>query len=64
MNSAASTPPICIIKAGSTFPENVAETGDFEDWLIAGLGLPKTEVRVIDAIEAAKLPPPTDAPAS
>jgi len=60
MKPAASTPPICIIKAGSTFPESVAETGDFEDWLIAGLGLPKTEVRVINAVEAAKLPPPAD----
>lgn len=58
MPSAAPVPPICIIKAGSTFPENLAETGDFDDWLIAGLGLPRNEVRVVDAREAAKLPAP------
>jgi len=55
--------PIYIIKAGSTFPENVAQTGDFEDWLIAGLGLPKTDVRgdvqVIDAREGGELPKPS-----
>ena len=53
-----SPPPICIIKAGSTFPENIAQTGDFEDWLIAGLGVPKSEVCVFDAREDTKLPKP------
>jgi len=52
------TPPICIIKAGSTFPESIAETGDFEDWLSAGLGLPKDAVRVLDARDVAELPAP------
>ncbi len=60
MPSAAPILPICIIKAGSTFPENLAETGDFDDWLIAGLGLPRNEVRVIDAREADKLPAPAE----
>jgi GMP synthase-like glutamine amidotransferase len=60
MPSAASIPQICIIKAGIRFPENLAETGDFDDWLIAGLGLPRNEERVIDAREAAKLPAPSE----
>ncbi len=54
------TPPIYIIKAGATFPENIAETGDFEDWLIAGLGVKQHEVRVLDAREDTPLPPPTE----
>ena len=55
-----SAPQICIIKAGSTFPENVAQSGDFDDWLIAGLGVPKAEVRVIDIHKNGKLPDPAE----
>lgn len=51
---------LCLIKAGSTFPENMAETGDFEDWLIAGLGLPRAEVRILDARDVSELPVPAD----
>jgi GMP synthase (glutamine-hydrolysing) len=56
--SSTSARPLCLIKAGSTYPENIAETGDFEDWLIAGLGLPEDAVCVLDAREVAELPPP------
>ncbi len=50
------TAKICIVKAGSTFPETMAASGDFEDWLIAGLGLSHGEVRVFDAQHADALP--------
>ena len=49
---------ILIVKAGDTFPELAAEGGNFEDWLITGLGLPKHSVRVIDARQDAPLPAP------
>jgi GMP synthase (glutamine-hydrolysing) len=29
---------ILVVKTGGTFPELAAETGDFEDWIAAGLG--------------------------
>lgn len=52
--------PICIIKVGETYPESVAQTGDFEDWLIAGMRLPRDAVRVVDARDGQPLPAPTD----
>ncbi len=54
------TAQICIVKAGSTFPETVAASGDFEDWLIAGLGLRPEQVRVVDASQSDALPPPDE----
>ena len=49
---------ILVIKAGDTFPELVTESGNFEDWLITGLGLPKDAVRIIDARLDTPLPAP------
>lgn len=60
MKKSTVSKPICIIKVGETYPESVAQTGDFEDWLIAGMGLPQESVRVIDARHDAPLPPPAD----
>ncbi len=45
--------PICIIKAGDTYPETLAQTGNFDDWLISGMKLEKSQVQVIDARDAA-----------
>ena len=49
--------PWAVIKAGSTHPEIAAEHGDFEDWIVAGLGLPDDRIRVIDAQRGEPLPP-------
>ncbi len=37
-----------IVKAGETFPSLISRRGDFEDWIIAGMGLTRDSVRVID----------------
>jgi GMP synthase (glutamine-hydrolysing) len=38
--------PICIIKAGDTYPDLAAKEGDFDAWIAAGLGV--DGVRVVD----------------
>ena len=47
---------ILILKMGSTLPSLKSRRGDFEDWIIAGLGLPRAEVVVIDAPAGDPLP--------
>ncbi len=56
------TPPrsLCLIKAGGTYPDVAGRLGDFEDWLMPGLGLPGRAVRVVDARQAADLPEPDE----
>lgn len=49
---------LCVIKAGGTYPDVVGRLGDFEDWLMPGLDLPRQAVRVVDARQAADLPEP------
>jgi GMP synthase (glutamine-hydrolysing) len=44
-----------ILKTGSTLPKLAARRGDFEDWILAGLGLPPEATRVLDMRE---VPPP------
>ncbi len=60
MNKPHPTKPVCIIKVGETYPDTVAQTGDFEDWLIAGMGLSPADVRMVDARFDAPLPAPAD----
>ncbi len=43
---------------GSTLPSLRARSGDFEDWIIDGAGLSRSEVRVIDAPAGESLPEP------
>ncbi len=50
--------PLCLVKAGGTYPEEVGRFGDFEDWVIAGLDLPRGAVRVLDAGSDDSLPEP------
>ncbi|MEJ5310312.1 MAG: glutamine amidotransferase [Anaerolineae bacterium] len=50
-----------IIKTGSTMPDLVARRGDFEDWIVQGLGLPKTMVRIVNVTNGEELPPPSEA---
>lgn len=42
---------------GGTFPSLAAARGDFEDWVFAGLELPRPQVRVCHVAEGEPLPP-------
>lgn len=56
MDKTMSNRKIILIKAGATF-DNVAERyGDFEEWIINGLGCSKENVRVIDSRTCLSLP--------
>ena len=48
--------PILIIKTGSTFPEISKDRGDFEDWIIAGMGLERHKFLIIDVSRGESLP--------
>ncbi len=50
------TTKLFIIKAGSTFPDMAAEQGDFEDWIINGLGLDNSLLEVVDVENGGALP--------
>ncbi len=51
---------ILVIKTGTTLPALLARQGDFEDWVISGLGVPPDHVRVVDVQAGAVLPEPGD----
>jgi len=51
---------ILVIKTGTTLPSLLATQGDFEDWVIAGLGLPFDQVLVVNVQAGAALPEPDD----
>ena len=46
-----------VLKMGSTLASLKSRKGDFESWIIAGLGLPPTEVDVVDVSAGQPLPP-------
>jgi GMP synthase (glutamine-hydrolysing) len=46
-----------IIKAGSTYATTGSRLGDFEDWVIAGMGVDRSMVDVVDVAGGAPLPP-------
>lgn len=48
---------LIVFKAGETFSALAEQLGDFEQWVIQGLGPVSTEVRVIDPRAASSLPP-------
>lgn len=48
--------PILIIKTGSTFPEISKDRGDFEDWIISGMGLERKKYLIIDVTKGEVLP--------
>lgn len=50
--------PFLIVQTGSTLPELRARRGDFPDWLRRGLGLARSEVRVVRADGGEALPTP------
>jgi GMP synthase (glutamine-hydrolysing) len=47
---------LCIIKVGSTFPHISAKMGDFEDWFLAGMQLPRSRVSLVDVRQPHTLP--------
>lgn len=48
--------PILIIKTGSTFPEIKTDRGDFEDWIINGMGIERRNFSIIDVSAGESLP--------
>lgn len=48
--------PILIIKTGKTFPVIAAKFGDFDDWIIAGMGLPEEHVTIVAPFLSQPLP--------
>ena len=51
-------PTFIILKTGSSYPDIARQRGDFEDWIIAAMGVPRADVAVVDAQKAATLPDP------
>ena len=47
---------IAIIKAGRTYDHMKARYGDFEDWIVTGMGLKNKQVWIIDVTIGAPLP--------
>ncbi len=47
---------VLILKMGSTLPLLRSRRGDFEDWVITGLGLAREKVRVVDVSGGEPLP--------
>jgi len=47
---------ILVVKLGSTYPQLIAKQGDFDDWVIRRLDLPKSAVKVVDIVAGDKLP--------
>jgi len=47
-----------IIKLGDTLPELAAQKGDFEDWILRGMGLTRSQVRIVDPTRGEALPAP------
>jgi GMP synthase (glutamine-hydrolysing) len=48
---------VLILKMGSTLPALKARKGDFEDWIIRGMGLTPDQVSVVDVSTGQRLPP-------
>jgi GMP synthase (glutamine-hydrolysing) len=48
--------PILIIKTGSTFPEISKDRGDFEDWIIAGMGIDRKKFLIVNVSRGELLP--------
>ncbi len=49
---------ILVVKTGRTFPEIALELGDFEDWIIRGMGLAPARCRVVNVEMGEALPGP------
>lgn len=49
---------LVIIKTGSTLPSLKAVRGDFEDWILAGMGISSREAVIVDVASGQPLPAP------
>lgn len=49
-----------VVKTGRTYDNIRARHGCFEDWMIAGLGVPSSQVDVVSVFEGGLLPPHLD----
>ena len=49
---------VLVIKTGATLPELRLRRGDYEDWIVAGLGLPWERIELVVAYESETLPGP------
>jgi GMP synthase (glutamine-hydrolysing) len=47
---------VAVLKTGDSHPKLVAQIGDFESWIIKGLGLPDEKVMVVDVRRTPELP--------
>jgi len=47
---------LVIIKTGGTIPSLKAQRGDFEDWILSGMGLESGQARVVDVAAGQSLP--------
>lgn len=50
--------PLIIFKVGTTFDSLIVNIGDFEDWIIRGLGTTSTKVEIIDPRRNIAFPKP------
>jgi GMP synthase (glutamine-hydrolysing) len=47
---------LVIIKTGDTLPELAARKGDFEDWVLRGMGLERQQTLIVDVVRGEALP--------
>lgn len=52
--------PLLVVKCGSTLPALREARGDYEDWILAGMGVAPGEARVAAVAEGAELPAPEE----
>lgn len=48
---------LLLLKTGSTFPELALQKGDFEDWVLDGMGLMRRDVFIVDVTQQEPFPP-------
>jgi len=53
------TQPILIIKMGNSFPSIIADHGDFDDWIRAGLDVDSSTIAVVNVYAGETLPKPS-----
>lgn len=47
---------LVIVKTGSTFPKFASKKGDFEDWILAGMGIERNDALIVDVSQKHSLP--------
>jgi GMP synthase (glutamine-hydrolysing) len=52
--------PLLVVKCGSTLPALREARGDYEDWILAGMGVARDEARVAAVAEGEDLPAPQE----